>query len=63
MWITDLNKATTILLERGYNDLVVNKVSAGGSNILAIFYTTYNSKLVVYDNGLILGYGEEEEEE
>ena len=59
MWITDLNKAINILLERGYNDLVVNKVSAGGGDILAVFHTTYNSQLVVYDNGLILEYGEE----
>jgi hypothetical protein len=63
MWITDLNKAINILLERGYQDLVINKVSAGGGDILAVFYTTYHSKLVVYKNGLILGYGEEEEEE
>ena len=59
MWITDLNKATNILLERGYNDLVVNKVSAGGGDILAVFDTTYHSKLVVYKNGLIVEYGEE----
>ena len=56
MWITDLNKAITILLERGYNDLVVNKVCAGGNGILAIFYTTYHTKLVVHDNGLITEY-------
>ena len=59
MWITDLNKATNILLERGYKDLVVNKVRAGGGDILAVFHTTYHSLLVVYDNGLILEYGEE----
>ena len=56
MWITDLNKATNILLERGYNDLVVNKVCAGGGDILAVFHTTYHSKLVVYKNGLITEY-------
>lgn len=60
MWITDLNKAINILLERGYQDLVINKVSAGGGDILAVFHTTYHSKLVVYNNGLILGYGEVE---
>ena len=59
MWITDLNKATNILLERGYNDLVINKVCAGGRDILAIFFTTYHTELVVYKNGLILEYGEE----
>ena len=59
MWITDLNKAINILLERGYNDLVIDKVRAGGNGILAIFCTTYHSQLVVYDNGLILEYGEE----
>lgn len=60
MWITDLNKAITILLERGYNDLVIKKVGAGGRNILAIFFTTYHTKLVVYDNGLIAEYEVEE---
>lgn len=56
MWITDLNKATNILLDRGYNDLVIDKVRAGGNGILAIFYTTYHTKLVVHDNGLITEY-------
>lgn len=56
MWITDLNKATNILLENGYNDLVINTVCAGGNGILAIFYTTYRTKLVVYDSGLIAEY-------
>ena len=56
MWITDLHKATNILLERGYKDLVVNKVCAGNNGILAIFYTTYYTKLMVHDNGLITEY-------
>jgi hypothetical protein len=56
MWITDLNKATNILLERGYNDLVIKKVCAGGRDILASFYTTYHTNLVVYKSGLIAEY-------
>jgi hypothetical protein len=56
MWITDLNKAINILLERGYHDLVIDKVREGGRDILAIFYTTYHTKLVVYENGLIQEY-------
>ena len=60
MWITDLHKATEILLDRGYNDLVIKRVSAGGRDILAIFFTTYHTKLVVYENGLITEYEVEE---
>jgi hypothetical protein len=56
MWITDLHKATDILLDRGYNDLVIKRVCAGGRDILAIFFTTYHTKLVVYDSGLIAEY-------
>lgn len=56
MWITDLHKATDILLDKGYNDLVINRVCAGGGDILASFYTTYHTKLVVYKSGLIAEY-------
>ena len=56
MWITDLNKAINILLDGGYNDLIVNKVSAGGGEILAVFCTTHHTKLVVYKNGMIAEY-------
>ena len=60
MWITDLHKATDILLDRGYKDLVIKRVCAGGNGILAIFYTTYHTKLMVHDNVLITEYEVEE---
>ena len=60
MWITDLHKATEILLDRGYTDLVIKKVCAGGGGRLAVFYTTYHTELVVYQNGLIAEYEVEE---
>ena len=60
MWLTDLHKATTILLERGYSELLIKKVCAGGGEILAVFYTTHHTKLVVYKNGLIAEYEVEE---
>lgn len=57
MWIRDLQKAVNILMERGHNDILFNKVVPSCSgNILAIFYTTYHTKIFVYKNGLIEEY-------
>jgi hypothetical protein len=54
MWIQDLNKAVKILLERGHTDILFEKVVPGcGGGRLAIFYTTYYTKITVYSNGLI----------
>jgi hypothetical protein len=57
MWIQDLQKAVNILVERGHNDILFNKIVPSGSGeILAIFYTTYYTPIEVYKNGLITEY-------
>lgn len=57
MWLTDLQKAIAILLDRGYNETLVEKVvPSGDSNILAIFFTTYHTRVCVYKSGLIAEY-------
>ena len=57
MWIQDLQKAVNILMERGHNDILFNTVVPSGSGeILAIFYTTYYTKICVHKNGLITEY-------
>lgn len=57
MWIQDLQKAVNILIERGHNDILFDKVVPSGSGeILAIFYTTYYTKICVHKNGLITEY-------
>ena len=57
MWIQDLQKAVNILMERGHTDILFDKVvPSGSSDILAIFYTTYHSKICVHKNGLITEY-------
>ena len=62
MWIQDLQKAVNILMERGHTDILFNKVVPSGSgDILAIFYTTYYTKIVVFKNGLITEYDLNEE--
>lgn len=62
MWIQDLQKAVNILIERGHNDILFEKVVPGyGGDRLAIFYTTYYTKIVVFKNGLITEYDLNEE--
>ena len=57
MWIQDLQKAVNILIERGHNDILFNKVVPSCSGeILAIFYTTCYTKIFVHRNGLITEY-------
>ena len=64
MWIQDLQKAVNILIERGHNDILFDKVVPGcGGGRLAVFYTTYHSKIVVFKNGLITEYDLNEEGE
>ena len=62
MWIQDLQKAVNILIERGHNDILFKRVIPSGSGeILAIFYTTYFTRIEVYKNGLITEYDLNEE--
>ena len=62
MWIQDLQKAVNILMERGHTDTLFDKVVPGcGGGRLAIFYTTYYTKIVVFKNGLITEYDLNEE--
>ena len=64
MWIQDLQKAVNILMERGHTDILFNKVVSGcGDGRLAVFYTTYYTKIVVFKNGLITEYNLNEEED
>jgi hypothetical protein len=57
MWIQDLQKAVNILMERGHTDILFDKVVPSCSgDILAIFYTTYYTKIFVHKNGLITEY-------
>lgn len=57
MWIRDLQKAVNILMERGYTDILFDKVmSSDSGDILATFYTTYYTKICVHKNGLITEY-------
>ena len=63
MWIQDLQKAVNILMERGHTDILFNKVVPGyGGDRLAMFYTTYYTKIVVFKNGLITEYDLNEED-
>jgi hypothetical protein len=44
-------------MERGHTDILFDKVVPSGSgDILAIFYTTYYTKIFVHKNGLITEY-------
>ena len=62
MWIQDLQKAVNILMERGHTDILFTKVVPGcGGGRLAVFYTTYYTKIVVFKNGLITEYDLNEE--
>lgn len=63
MWIQDLQKAVNILVDRGHTDILFKRVvpSCDG-RILAIFYTTYFTRIEVYKNGLITEYDLNEEE-
>ena len=62
MWIKDLQKAVNILIERGHNDILFKRVIPSGSGeILAIFYTTYFTRIEVYKSGLIVEYDLNEE--
>ena len=57
MWIQDLQKAVNILTERGHTDILFERVVPSRSgDILAIFYTTYHTKIFVHKNGLITEY-------
>ena len=57
MWIKDLQKAVNILIERGHNDILFKRVVPSCSGeILAIFYTTYFTRIEVYKSGLIAEY-------
>lgn len=57
MWIKDLQKAVNILVDRGHTDILFKRVvpSCDG-RILAIFYTTYYTRIEVFKNGLITEY-------
>lgn len=62
MWIKDLQKAVNILVDRGHTDIFFKRVIPSGSGeILAIFYTTYFTRIEVYKNGLITEYDLNEE--
>ena len=62
MWIKDLQKAVNILVDRGHTDILFKRVVPSGSGeILAIFYTTYFTRIEVYKNGLIAEYDLNEE--
>ena len=64
MWIKDLQKAVNILVERGHTDILFKRVIPSGSGeILAIFYTTYFTRIEVYKNGLITEYDLNKESE
>ena len=64
MWIQDLQKAVNILIERGHNDILFDKVVPSlDGRVLAVFYTTYYSKIVVFKNGLITEYDLNEDED
>ena len=63
MWIKDLQKAVNILVDRGHTDILFKRVVPSGSgDILAIFYTTYFTRIEVYKNGLITEYDLNEED-
>lgn len=62
MWIQDLQKAVNILMERGHTDILFKRVVPSGcGDILAVFYTTYYTRIEVYKNGLITEYDLNEE--
>lgn len=64
MWIKDLQKAVNILVDRGHTDILFKRVVPSGSGeILAIFYTTYFTRIEVYKNGLITEYDLNKEED
>ena len=57
MWIKDLQKAVNILVDRGHTDILFKRVvPSGDGRILAIFYTTYFTRIEVFKNGLITEY-------
>ena len=63
MWIKDLQKAVNILVEKGHTDILFKRVVPSGSGeILAIFYTTYFTRIEVYKSGLIAEYDLNEED-
>lgn len=51
MWLTDVKKLTTLLYDRGYTDLVMEKIVPAQDGIL--IYTTYHTILYVHHNGFI----------
>ena len=64
MWIQDLHKAVNIFIERGHTDILFKRVVPSCSGeILAIFYTTYFTRIEVYKSGLITEYNLNEERE
>jgi hypothetical protein len=54
MWLSDIANAIAILRERGYHTTLVKKI-VPCENAIG-FYTTYETLMVVYRNGLILEY-------
>ena len=51
MWLTDVKKLTALLYDRGYKDLVMEKIVPTQDSIA--IYTTYHTVLYVHRNGLI----------
>ena len=58
MWLTDVKKLTTLLYERGYTDLVIEKIVPAQDGIA--IYTTYNTVLYIHHNGLIQEFERED---
>ena len=58
MWLADVKKLTALLHERGYEDLIVEKI-VPAQNGIAI-YTTYHTILYIHHNGFIQEFERED---
>ena len=58
MWLTDVKKLTALLYDRGYKDLVMEKIVPAHDGIA--IYTTYHTVLYVHHNGLIQEFERED---
>lgn len=59
MCLADVKKLTALLYERGYEDLIVEKIVPAQDGIA--IYTTYHTILYIHHNGFIQEFEREDE--
>jgi hypothetical protein len=58
MWLNDVKRLTALLYDRGYTDLVMEKIIPAHDGIA--IYTTYHTVLYVHHNGFIQEFERED---